>query len=491
MMILRRLVFSLLLVAAALAIFTQFASDSFAAQSPIRITVDGCANDPANDQGLAIFEKGLTTKLITCIKGTLQNAVALMLETISDYMKPLVTVLMTFAVIVFGMRILSGEKNIKSRAAGFLIRMGLVVAFSYNLGNMSGQVFGVFDDMTALVSKNAFLVSDPYNAGQQIPGSAPWEQMDHFLGVFLGFASGVTLIQGLMGIISGVMFSSTAGILMFITGVMAILNIFFFVIRVIFVYLTAYLIVAFLVVISPFVIPMALFYWTERYFTKWLHILLSAIITPMMLFAFLGMFLNIFSQLIGELFCPLGFKITDLLLINPDPAMCRPELGVQVVDAAHPVDFRAFFRMNQPLISWLMPGEGGNDSMLQDITNTSQAGTAAVQSNINPMARRAMNAGSFGTPGVDFGPNTLQTVQSMVFAFIKLWIFGTIMTAMVKKIPAIASDIAGINSVSNIGSTSLERTTMRGMNTFKDRFSMGLKDKNEFYEMAKREIRPY
>jgi type IV secretory pathway VirB6-like protein len=287
------------------------------------------------------------------------------------------------------------------------------------------------------------------------------------------------------------MFSTTAGIMMFITGAMAVLNIFFFAIRVIFCYLTSYLIICFLIILSPLIIPLALFYWTERYFTKWLHIMISAMLTPMILFAFLSMLLKIFGQLIGELFCPLGFKLTDLMLVNPDPDICKPELGVVVVDAAHPVDFRAFFRMNQPLVSWLMPHDAGADTELQTVTNTTDVGTPAVQSNINPMARRAMDAGSAGVPGVDFGPGTIQTVQSLVLSFIKLWIFGTIMTTMVKKIPAIASDMAGVNSVSSIGPTKLESESMRAMNNFKNRFSAGLKDKNEFYQIAKKEIRPY
>lgn len=463
--------------------------------APRANTVEVCAAARSSNLGILVIPSSLTAKLIACIQGTIADALTVMLTGISDFMKPIVSIMMVFAIIIFGMRIMSGEQGIKAKAVGFLIRFALVVMFSYELGGLTNDIFGIFDELSTLASQSAFKV--------QYPGfpvfyrSTPWELMDQFMGIFLGFSAGASLLQGFLGLITGVMYNSTAGILMFITGVMAILNIFFFALRVVFTYLTAYLIIAFLIILSPLIIPLALFYWTERYFNKWLYVLMSAMLTPMILFAFLAMFINIFGQLIGELFCPLGFIIPDLLRINDTPAYCYDltttpptQIGV-IVNAANPIDFRAFFRMNQPLFSWLLPGDPGAENQLTTITGAETVGTPSVQSNINPMARRAMDMGSAGVPGVDFGPNTIQTVQAMVFSFIKLWIFGTIMSGMVQRIPAIASDIAGIATVTNIGPTKLESESMRTLGNFKDKFAEGMKDKTKFMEMARKEIRPY
>lgn len=464
--------------------------------------VNNCAEEGNNFIGTTLTPNHLTNKVVTCIQGTILEAMGQILTHISDFMKPLVSIMMVFAIIVFGMRIMGGEKNIKPKAAGFLLRMALVVMFSYELGGMAYDIFRIFDQMSTLASQSAFIVN--YPAGT-VARNTPWELLDHYVGVFLGFSAGASIIQGLLGLITGVMYNSTAGILMFITGVMAILNIFFFAVRVVFTYLTSFIIVAFLVIISPIVIPMALFYTGERYFTKWLHILFSAMLTPMIMFAFLAMFINLFGQLIGELFCPLGFILPDLLRINPYPAHCYdltgwtpgpsapppPQIGV-IVNQANPIDFRAFFRLNQPLFSWLMPGDPASENELTNVTQASSVGLPSVQSNINPMVRRAMDAGSAGVPGVDFGPNTIQTVQALVFAFIKLWIFGTIMTAMVKRIPAIANDMAGIGMITSIGPTKLEGETKRVLGGFRDRFAQfGTQNKEEFMNMARKEIRPF
>lgn len=455
-----------------------------------------CADDQSAAMSIPFVTTAFTARLVLCIQGTIFDALTLMLTAISNYMQPITAIIMVFAIIVFGVRLISGEKNLKPKAAGFLIRMALVVMFSFELGGLTGDIFSIFDELSMLGSTEAFVVN--YPGYPTILRSTPWDLLDHFMGVFLGFSLGANLMQGFLGLITGVMYNSTAGILMFITGLMAILNIFFFALRVLFTYLTSYIIIAFLIILSPFIIPLALFYWTERYFTKWLHVLISAMLTPMILFAFLAMFLNLFGQLIGEVFCPLGFILTDLLRVNPRPAYCYDlstspptAIGV-VVNAANPIDFRAFFRLNQPLFSWLMPGDPASENELANITNAESVGVPSVQSNINPMARRAMDAGSAGVPGVDFGPNTIQTIQAMVLAFIKLWIFGTIMTAMVKKIPEISNDIAGTGLITSIAPTKLETGAKRVMGDFKDKFAaVGMKNKEELMNLARREIKPY
>src|SRR5690606_20377991 len=101
-------------------------------------------------------------------------------------------------------------------------------------------------------------------------------------------------------------FSATTGMFMFMAAFMAIFNLLMFIFRVVFVYLNAVLLLAFMVILAPFAVPMALFYLTERYFSKWLHLLMYAILVPVLLFAFLGMFKGIFVNLVYEILDLLG-----------------------------------------------------------------------------------------------------------------------------------------------------------------------------------------
>jgi type IV secretory pathway VirB6-like protein len=413
-----------------------------------------CASNPQNYQGLAILDHNFTTKIITCIKGTIQAAMHNLLVGISEFMLPITGAVFTLAVAVFGIRIMGGERQLMPKAIGFLIRMGLIVIFSYNLGNLDGWILAIFDELSVMGTPNGF---------------SPWESIDEYLGIFLGFASGYSLVTGFIGLLTGALFSSTTGILLFLSGLLAIANVLFFVVRIIFTYLSAYLIVAFMIVISPFIIPLAMFFWTERYFTKWLHILFSAMLTPMLLFAFLAMFMGIFSHLIGEVFCVIGFRITALFNAGLNlPAACDG------LPADAPLDFRAFFKLNQPLFSWLMPADPGADSDLRVMSNPNALGDPAIQSNIAPLFRRAQDTGTFNLPGISFGTHDVQITQTLIFAFVKLWVFATLMMSIVRKIPAIASDIAGVSTVVSMGPTSYETGTKNLLNETRNKFADGL-----------------
>ena len=385
-----------------------------------------------------------TGKVVNCIKGSIITATGDLLQVISDYMTPLVSIMVVFALIILGARILNGERELTRTVVGFALRLGLVWMFYYNLGgaisgmpggNLSNAIFLVEDQLVQLV--NTGTGSDP--------SYTPWDRIDLFIGKIFGFGPQIVLFQGLLGLVGAALVSSTLGIILFLAGFMAIVDLLTFTLSVVFTFLMSYLLIAFMIIISPLIIPMALFFYTERYFQKWLAMLVGAMLTPVMLFAFLGMFMNIFSVLIAGIFGTLGFACPGC----DSPITCDLSQCV-------PPDFKAFWKLNQPLFSWLIPGDPTFDQMLSSVTQTG-VGDPAVQSNILPTARRALNTSMVMVPSIDFGRNNVGIMQKLVFQFISLWIFASLMKSMVAKIPDIAASIASTVTGIDMYSMSVKR----------------------------------
>jgi hypothetical protein len=406
----------------------------FAAYAAPGITVDGCNNWLVSQTGIPITfnDWDYTAKVVYCLKGMIIYSIADpahgMLQAVSVYMLPIMWSASFFAIVVFGMRVLNGEREITRKTVGFLLRLGLVMAFSWNLNGWGLAIFNIEDEMINLVS-----------------GGEPWYRIDDFLGKLFGAGPQIVLFQGLMGILGGALTSSTVGVILFIAGFLAILDILTFLIRVVFTYLAAYLVIAFMIIISPIVIPLALFFTTEYYFRKWVDMLISAMLTPVLLFAFLQLFVPVFIVLVAAIFAILGFPIC------PDPN--DPTNWWATCPAP---DFRAYWKLNQPLFSWLVPGDPTFDQMLT-ITTDTDLSDSAVQSNINPLLRRGFNANILNVPGIDFGLNNLGVTQQLVFAFMSLWIFASLMKSMVGAIPDIASGIAASASPVDLQSVSIKR----------------------------------
>lgn len=399
--------------------------------------------DTCNSQNGNFFQSWeFVSKVVSCVKVTITKA-ALdpskgFLIQISKYMSWLVGVIITFAIIIFGIKILGGERGLKQKAIGFLIRLGLVWFFSYNLGGFGQYIFDTMDYLICLVALPDFSLQS-YQAnmimpdiltsqGSTIHNSAgilnthcyPWNFMDLFVGKMFGFGQHILLTNGLLGIVASALFSSTAGILVFFAGLMAFVDILFMIVRVIFMYLSCVLVVAFMIIISPFVIPMAVFKFQEGYFRKWLDMTIAAVLIPMVLFAFLGMFLGIYDILIDRVVNVLG--------------------GLDSLGRPH---FDAYWRLNQPKFSWLMPYDPNLAQDYENISRSATTGSPAIQTWINPYAKRAMDSNLLSAPGVDFGESGIKIMQQLVLGFLSLFIFSSLMKSMVSKIPEVVQSLVG------------------------------------------------
>ncbi len=360
-----------------------------------------------------------TAKIVVCVQSMIIQVVNSMIVPLSNYMTNTVVAMMILALCVFGIRIMGGEKDLTRKGISFLLRLSLVWMFSYALGGMWVSIYDILDGLMAAVTN----------------GYSPWVQIDRFIGRIFGFgqdaSGGVRVLsQSLMGIMGAGLMTSVGGGIMFLAGIFALMNLMFFVFRVLYMYLMAMVGIGFLILISPLIIPMAIFLHTERYFKVWLDILIATMLVPVLMFAFLSMFLNGFSVMVENIFAVLGSN-------------------------NNVTDFRAFWKTNQAKGSWTMPNDPNFSNRIAAQTGHAQI-VPAVPSNINALMRRAHEMNVFKGATIDFGPATVRTMQRLVFMFMQLFIYAMLMKEMLSKIPDIANGIAGARAAIGSTSTGLE-----------------------------------
>lgn len=377
-----------------LILFTALAFICLPQQAHAQLTLETCA------PGHQSWE--YTSIVVDCVQTAIIGATNTMMGGLSNYMGPIVGAAMVLVIAIFGIRIASGEPQLIPKAVGFLLRLAIVLMFSYNLGGFSSAFFGIEAQLTALASG----------------GYSPWLQIDTFLGQLFGFGEGLQLYQGMLGLVAASLFTSVPGMMLFGAAVMGLIKLLMFVFDIVYVYLAALIIMGFMLVLSPLVVPLALFQQTERYVKKWLDILMMSMITPVLLFGFLFMFLSIFSLLVGNIFDTLGGD-----------------------------NFQGFYQLNQQKFSWMVPVESNKHAEDEDIAsmNGQPQEVPAVPGNITPQLTQAFDLGSmFTTPGVNFGSNSTSIMQQLGFDFVTLAIFAAIMQTMIHGIPQVASSIAGV-----------------------------------------------
>lgn len=348
-------------------IFTQLIIDCF--QTPIRT---------------ALLQPITTVPLMVGTKET-----GGILAWIAKYVADIFVVLATLAIMFTGIAIMTGASNISARVIITLLRIGIIYYILSNITVYAGYILGIFDELLAFVTP---------------PGFTPWTQIDAFIGKLLGFntytdcltVAGSTTCatkltgheNGIIGFIVGSIFSKNMGVMVAITGAIAVAGLLVFIIQSLYLYISSFVAIAFLLAISPILIPFLLFPYTERLFTQWLSLLLSSILTPVLMFAFLSMLLDNVTP------CGASLDTTRFNCIVDDA------MAALSSDPTQPADYmKSCLREKQPLFaSMLMPTLPSVSQTLACIAGGNTAdclaklnNDPAIQSYLNQYADKSFN----------------------------------------------------------------------------------------------------
>lgn len=359
------------------------------------------------------FDEGsseYTAQVVRCVEQTIQEGVSKILSAVASEGAWVYNTLCVVAFAFVSFRMISADPGWKKPTATLLLKIAFVGAFMNMLSTVATWPFSALSDLLTVAS-----------------GGAPWAEIDEFMSKIFGFGEEGAMVSGLLGLIGAAIFSSTVGVMMFFTGIFAILNLILFCMRLVYIYLLSYLTIGFLVAFTPVTIPLILLSSTDRFFKRWVALIISAILTPVLLFAFVGMMIGILTSMLNDVYDIIG------------------------------KDFTVYFRTNQPVYSWLMPSDPNTTQQMQgidssrnpdkikdtDVCHVSRNPRPPTQLNINPLARNSVDVSIAQTSTVDFGANDVKIVQELSMVLTLIWLFATFMKSAVEQIPYLAASLAG------------------------------------------------
>ncbi len=232
---------------------------------------------------------GFLAKLVPCIGNVVVNATQYYLVNYIGYFVATVNVVLAAAVLFYGFSLFTGRTRSASREGVILaLKIGGVA-----LGmNSLVQLFPVLlDSIGFLVNTVSFYL--PNVMQQECPyANGLWETVDCTLAqVVGGIYPGYSVSNGMLGFLVASLFSGPIGVATFFLGLGVVMVLLLTLFQAVFILLSTYIALALLMGIAPLAVPLVALKATKGYFEKWLRLLLTVILQPMFLFAYLTMLL--------------------------------------------------------------------------------------------------------------------------------------------------------------------------------------------------------
>lgn len=243
----------------------------------------------------------LLAVIVPCIRDAVQDATERMTDEFDEYLKAPAVAFMTLVVTFFGLKMLINEGDLKKEGLMLLFKLAGVFLFMDNFGGFIPHVFGTINDGVDIVTGSLewSLQNVKCNVGAY-QGERPWNFMDCILGELFGFAPGAVVGSALIGMLGAAVQSGQFGGMLFMGGTWVLWFILKLLIRATYTYLMALIVVAFLVVISPLIIPLLILNITFQYFEHWLRALMSCMIQPIVVMAYVTLCFSILDKIMFD-----------------------------------------------------------------------------------------------------------------------------------------------------------------------------------------------
>ena len=376
----------------------------------------------------------ITANIISCMNVAIRGATFELLGYVSNYMAPIVSAVSLYAILIHGIKILGGAGQLTAQTATLLLRLGAVNFFFWNLGGVTADgnflgamPFHIMDELASTVGGSPF----GNNPCTDDKANFPWSYIDCFLGQIFGFDSNNSgnrlLYHGVLGMSAAALFSGTTGIAMTFSAILALFELLMFGLDILYTYLIAVLVLAVCIALSPVIIPLALFNYADKYFKKWLANMIAAILIPALLFGFLCMTLQLFA-----------LQISDVLS-SLNPSRHYDSNGLDF--------YPPYAIQDNSMFTWMQRNSDSYAKMQHDVYekvhDADPRNVPATNSNMSSKASNESMVNAFSFWGLQFGEAPTSNIFKVVIQFVTLWIYSSVLIGMIRKIPAIAQDMAG------------------------------------------------
>ncbi len=291
--------------------------------------------------------QGMVKRVVNCIQDSVLWGTMQYFGGIYAYLANTIYAFLTLAVTIYGVMMVSQSVENISRDTFVLgAKIATVVGLLEMLPWMYISLVDIMEGLVALVVQFGVsgygFISCPFGSGMF---DDVWWRVDCMLDSLIGIGNmyegleipGVStegLSRGLLNFFVTSAPGSALGLILMVVGMIFIFTLVMSIARAAQVYLLAFIGISFLMVISPLMIPLLVMKTTKQYFDKWTKIMMSFILQPVILIAFLN-----FSLI-----------ALDIVLVSGENSFMRTIAGDRVLNG---LDYDengtpdAYFNMNE------------------------------------------------------------------------------------------------------------------------------------------------
>lgn len=271
---------------------------------------------------------GLSGRVVHCIQSIIEQAAKDFLAAFLPFYEAIVISVLVLGVTIYGAMIAMGTVQ---RPTGetffFLFKLAAIGFFTLQFAQGVDWIFdimrGLLDIVTNYVTVSQLSAcSDDGHLAQffELPRDNPtvWDKVDCLFITLLGIGVAQTTAFGLIMVLSPLVFTGGIGLIIVIIAFFFMLTLLVAVLRAMKIYLSAVITVAFLLCVSPLIIPMLLFSHTRPIFDKWLKNLANYMLIPVFLFAYLSMIVAAYDAILFKGPSSLYYAIASEASQEPD-----------------------------------------------------------------------------------------------------------------------------------------------------------------------------
>lgn len=243
----------------------------------------------------------LIAVIVPCIRDVFQNVAETMTDQFDDVVRPAIYSFITLVLTIFGVKVVTGEGDMKKQSFLLLMKIAGVMMFTESLGGFIPATFGMVQDGSQIVTSSlGSAINEMQCDISGYMGESPWREIDCILGALFGFAPGVIVGSSIFGLMGSALWSGSLGVTLFMGGIASLFLVLKLIIRATYTYLSALMVMSFLIIISPIMVPLLLLSVTFQYFEHWLKSLMSTMIQPLITLAFLTLCFLIIDDLMFD-----------------------------------------------------------------------------------------------------------------------------------------------------------------------------------------------
>lgn len=251
-------------------------------------------SDPLASKGIERCpNSGVANRFVPCIKNVIIKSAKSFFDAIYPMLSGAIYTTLTLAIIFFAAMLLTQwipTPKASSETFMLLVKVGAVVWFTSNLQWIFDNAVAILDGLIHSVTTFTYSGSGGFALRCSLSLSV-WERIDCILDRVIGISStaGQEISNGIIGFLWDNAFSGAMGILIFLGGLYMIASLVMGMFRAIAQYLISLMLLSLIVMVGVIFIPLILFKQTAGgFFNEWLKQLMSVILQPVVVFAFLS-----------------------------------------------------------------------------------------------------------------------------------------------------------------------------------------------------------